>query len=221
VIPLLQPLCRMPRPERRGLLGTEPEMPEPASSSELLPEAPARERLQGAGSGCLLGPVRCGRRTLAAAASGVGWGSDSPQAVCRRLGAHAGMGCRREAAVLLGTTDEPVTILCGSGERWPLAALPCPGLQARSTWAEPKMPEPVLPPELLPDASARERPQGAGWVCPLGPVRCVRRTLAAFAAGVGLRELVHRRPCVAGWVSMLGWAAGETRPSLGEQLTNL
>jgi len=79
--------------------------------------------------------------------------------------------------------------------------------------AEPEMPEPAPSPERLPNASARERPQGAGSGGLLGPVRCVRLTLAAF--GVGLRELVHRRPCVAGWVPTLGWAAGETRPSFG------
>jgi len=67
----------------------------------------------------------------------------------------------------------------------------------------------------LPDVPTRERPQGAGSVCLLGPVRCVRRTLAAAASGVGLRGRIRRRPCVAGWVPMPGWAAGETRPSSG------
>ena len=58
-------------------------------------------------------------------------------------------------------------------------------------------------------------PLPTGSVCLLGPVRCVRRTLAAAASGVGLRGLVHRRPCVAGGVPMLGRAAGETRLSFG------
>ena len=39
--------------------------------------------------------------------------------------------------------------------------------------------------------------------------------LPPLLLGWGLGGLVHRRPCVAGWVPALGRAAGETRPSFG------
>jgi len=184
----------------------------------------------------------CGRRLpLLLLGCGVG-GADSPQAVCRRLGAHAGVGCRRDAAVLreppmnLGSAHAGAAPASASLQAvgspavggvhapfargntvipllQPLCRMPRPERRGL-LGTEPELPEPASSPERLPNASARERPQGAGWVCPLGPVRCVRRTLAASASGVGPGGLIQRRPCVAGWVPAPGWAAGETRPSL-------
>ena len=107
-------------------LGVEPEMSEPIPFPRLLPDASARERLQEAGSVCLLGSGRCVRRALAASASGVGWGSRAPQAVCRRLGAHAGMGCRRDAAVL---RDQPAVL------RWAHAGTAQASASLKAVWS--------------------------------------------------------------------------------------
>ena len=95
----------VPQPEGADLLGTEPEVPEP-TSSELLPSVPARERLQGAGSVCLLEPMSVPPSAACHCCVRVELGSDAPrQSVAGwgpRLCGLAARGCRPS-----GTTDGP------------------------------------------------------------------------------------------------------------------
>ena len=83
----------VPRPEGAGLLGTEPEISEPVLSPEHFRTgtAPGGRLCLPPGAGSVRAVDACRLRC---------WGgverSGSPQAVCRRLGAHSGMGCWRD-----------------------------------------------------------------------------------------------------------------------------